>query len=337
MGDGVGRRFLRRLLLIAAIVIAIPLLAFVGLFLWSLADAAFFSLPANSPRVVLTTDYRFDAPDGWITLCANEAPGCIAVKVKPGLTRTWSNRAEWIEVQPVDSANVADAASFRKRAVQTAAALSESAPGADSAAPDDVPPDIVEGTEVYAFTSGGGEGYMRSHFVRFPSGEITRFTCHASDESHDTACAEALGGLHFPAAQALAVAREAERVAAVSAAAVAARTVAPAKAAARLNPRPATTNDFDYRESLSGLRQSIAGAQALIGKIDGRVSAENRRIWTGPGWYVADSIGRISATSGQRYESKAACLNATGAVDPETEQVDDPELYWFCEQISDQP
>lgn len=86
-------------------------------------DLVFNQLPADTPRVVTTADYEFSAPDGWLTACAQEAPGCLAVLPYSPSMRGWSSRQYWIETQSVESAGVVDAASFVERAREEAARL----------------------------------------------------------------------------------------------------------------------------------------------------------------------------------------------------------------------
>ena len=202
---------MKKLLKWVGIVLAIPLLGFVGLLTYGWLKLVFFSLPTGGPRVIETPDYTLEAGEGWLTHCAEAAPGCLAVSV-PEFMPTWDERIEWIEVAPVDAVGVTDSASFGQRAKDTQLALIRDRAAANLVATSDGP-GLVEGTQFYELTNLTHADYLRSAFVRLPGGSILRFTCNAPDATHDFACAHALARIHFPAAEkawAERVAREAE-------------------------------------------------------------------------------------------------------------------------------
>jgi len=202
-------------------------------------DFLFNQLPADTPRVVTTADYEFSAPDGWLTVCAREAPGCLAVLPCSPSMRGWSSRQYWIEAQSVESAGVVDAASFVERAREEAARLAIANGGrADELLHADDAPTEYDGTEAYTFADASGRHFTQSLFIRLPSGPIQRFTCYAEvtadapQTSADT-CLGVLQQLRFPRAAALAAEREAEAAAAREAEAAAALEAERLAAAAR--------------------------------------------------------------------------------------------------------
>jgi hypothetical protein len=70
-------------------VVGAVVLVAVGVFVAAMVAVIRDSLPSDSPRVVETDDYRFDAPDGWVTACGDRAPGCLAVTSDSG---SWGKR-----------------------------------------------------------------------------------------------------------------------------------------------------------------------------------------------------------------------------------------------------
>ena len=189
---------MKKLFKVLGIALAIPVVGFVGLMAYAAVQIAFFSLPTDGPRVVETADYTFEAGEGWFTQCAQAAPGCLAVSL-PSNMPTWKERLEWIEVAPVDAVGVSDIESFGQRAQDAQLGLLRDRAAAQIVATSDGP-GLVEGTQFYELTNLSNTDYLRSAFVRFANGSILRFSCHAPDATHDSACAHALANVHFPAA-----------------------------------------------------------------------------------------------------------------------------------------
>jgi hypothetical protein len=189
--------------IVSGIAIAV-VVVIAGVFVAAFVSVLRNNLPADSARVVETADYRFDAPEGWITACADRAPGCLAVAASSHL---WSDREYWIEARPVDTTKVADTDSFVQRAISVARTLVLSAGGKpEQLIHIDDSPVAFEGADLFDVEDTTAPRFSRSRFVRFPDGNVMRFTCYgennAGDKEHDEACFAALEGLHFPAAAA---------------------------------------------------------------------------------------------------------------------------------------
>lgn len=173
-----------------------------GVFIAAMVSVVRDNLPADSPRVLETDDFRFEAPERWVTTCADRAPGCLAVLAT---NMQWKDREYWIEAEQVAD-DVADSA-FVDTAFASAAAIAEADGGkrGDLTAKDGEFL-LFEGTERIDFTHGTAARFSRSRFVLFPDHKLLRFTCYGeqrgSAEDHNASCVAALDNLHFPAAAA---------------------------------------------------------------------------------------------------------------------------------------
>lgn len=195
---------MRKSVKIAVGVVGAVVLVVLGIFAAAVVSVVRDNLPNDSPRVVETDDYRFDAPDPWVTACADRAPGCLAVLAS---NYQWNDREYWIDTEQV--AEDVDYGAFLQTALAAAGPIVE----ADGGKPEypsvaQQTPFAFEGTQLLDFTHSTGARFSRSRFVRLPYGRVLRFTCfgeHSGNaRDHDAMCTAALDNLHFPAAAAAA-------------------------------------------------------------------------------------------------------------------------------------
>ena len=183
-------------------VVGAVVLVVVGVFIAAMVSAYRHSLPSDSPRVVETDDYRFDAPDRWITTCEDRAPGCLAVLASD---YQWNDREYWIEAEQMADQVEDDA--FIDSALGAAAAIAI----ADGGKPDDLTREdgkflsFVGGARIDV-THAASARVSRSRFVQLRHGKMLRFTCYGeqsgSEKAHDDTCSAPLDKLQFPAAAA---------------------------------------------------------------------------------------------------------------------------------------
>lgn len=238
---------MRRAYKITGIVVLVPIVLLAVIFVGMRLDVWRNGMPADSPRVVETDDYRFEAPDGWITACADKTPGCLAVVPKDRNLPLWDMRAYWIEVHPVDSAGVTSPQSLTQRALD-AVRLASQAAGGDPAQliQADSEPRFLEGVQMLDIVDPSATAFSRSRVVQLPAGNILRFTCYAKVEAefkeHDDGCFANLNQLHFPKAAALAAEQERVRQQQEEQAQLQAAADAQARATEQRAPPPAEQN-----------------------------------------------------------------------------------------------
>lgn len=307
------KKGLKIALITSGVVIGLPVLGLLGMMGYAVVQQVFYSLPTDGPRVVTTADYDFTAPDGWLTSCAHEAPACLAVAPDPRVP-SWKERTEWIEVHPVAADGVINMDMLREHAKPVAHELAQNRIDADlqevgfrGEAPD---------VWVYTIVNNAPSHYWRSDFVRLAPDRILRFTCFASDYTHDEACTRGLAAVKFTAAVEASNARmqaewkkqeEEKRAAQERAAAQEAQRVVAENSRARA-PAPAAP------QAAPDLDTIIRKADELTKRSQDRLreyaAKENSRLWAGPGWYVVDRLQLGTALQSGRHDSEAACIQA---------------------------